>query len=340
MDTINVSLYVNDKRDMKVVKKELDKIRYCTPRNIIEGSKYLNVKLSYPKFFDISNAYLITSSEEVQQVNKDFVRTLEKLDIGEVKIKLLRVDIPFTINMKEEESFHSYRNIFNYFARTYSEAKRNSDPKTIMQELTQKKETYILADTKKTSDYNSKIIIYNQSKRFKDCYDDKKNEEISSQYRDLDTRIRIEVSKRIRRQEFTLDEFYDSDLYNDYYTDYIDYIFDNLMNEFILEDLYEDDINELVKQFKKARRGKNFSYELFIYENISIIKSYGVLREAVNEVIDNSKTMENAATKIRNVLKRIESKDDIIILGVQKEICHIRKELELLKKDHRNKNRR
>lgn len=340
MDTINLKVFVNDKRDLEVLKRRLDKERYCKPKNVISGRNYIYVKVSYPKYYCTSNAYLITSSEEVKQVNKDFVRMLEELRIGEIRIQVLRLDIPITINMKQRDTFHSYRNIFNYFARSYSELNRKSDPKTIMQELTQKKETYILADTKKASDYNSKITIYNQSKRFLDCYDDLKNKNINLKYRDLDTRIRIEVSKRLNRQIFSLDEFFRVDLYNWYYTDYIDYILDNLMNEFVLEDLYADDIYDLARQLEKDRRRSNFSYELFIHENRDLIKNYYVLRKAIEQVIERPKTRENAITRVRGILRRIEAKEDIILMDGHKEIRYIRKQLELLKKEHRRKNRR
>lgn len=334
MDTINLKIYVKNKPDLKVIKNLLIKKGYFRSITILEGNDYMKFIMSYPKFYASSNAYLISSAREVAEVNNDFMGSLKKLNIEGIKIEILRVDIPFTIFMHPEDSFDSFKNIFNYFARAYSRCEPKADPKSIMQEITGKKETYIFADKRNAGNYKRKITIYNQSKRFHDCYGNSEFKQIKLENKDVDNRIRIEVSKKITEKLITLDEFENLNLYSLYYVEFVDYILDTLLNEFVLHDLLLKDELNLTRKLKDARCRRNFSYKAFIYENLDQIKSYGIIKESIKHTIKTQKTKEGAMTLVRKTLKEIEDKDGVLIMTVQKKISKIRDIFETLKKNH------
>ena len=70
--------------------------------------------------------------------------------------------------MDKGEEFFMYKNIFKIFAEVYKCENLASDPKKIMSMLTEKDETLIYADRPDIKNYNQKIMIYNQYKKFRD----------------------------------------------------------------------------------------------------------------------------------------------------------------------------
>ena len=61
---------------------------------------------------------------------------------------------------------------------------------------------------------------------------------------------------------------------------------------------------------------RNFSYEIFILQNIKNIYDYEIVRRALKNSITNKNTRENAITKVRKILKEFEAKNNIIILNI------------------------
>ena len=121
-------------------------------------------------------------------------------------------------------------------------------------------------------------------------------------------RIRLEVSKRIRRKGFSLEEFREFDIIKAYYESYKDYILDNILNLDIIDDIYEDKIDELEKILAEERKGSSFSYKVFIWKNLRGIYDYKILRKALYRNICNEKTRGSAITCVRKILRELEKK--------------------------------
>ena len=103
----------------------------------------------------------------------------------------------FLCKLEEELALHDFK---AYFVSHYVYRKKyaKASPTAITDIKNFKVETLVYSSTPVISDYNSKIMIYNQYKNIKTKT---KNEddflEIDAKYDDLSRRMRIEVSKKI-----------------------------------------------------------------------------------------------------------------------------------------------
>lgn len=327
MDTISIKLEYSDKykiylNQLESIKRNLNSFKSeygYTYIDVLESNeKCMIIKISYPRFFKGNNAFLITKVSECLEVQEYFIQQLKSYGYINFfpNINLIRVDIPFTYYMKEEEDFCHYQNIFKIFAYIYKKNESNASPKAIQDILSGKQETLYYADTKVIANYNSRIMIYNQDLNISDKYKDT-YQNIIKEFPDLKKRIRIEVSKRIRRKPMGISTFAKFDIFSLYFPRFKRYLLDNLLNIDDLEIFYKKKIEELTNLLVEEKEKKrNFTYEAFLLEHIHDIWDYEILRKALKKAIPNVKTYENAITAIRKILKKYEERNSIMILEV------------------------
>ena len=339
MDTISIKLEFSSKDkiylvDLESVKKDLNSFKSKFGYTYIDVLEYneerMIIKISYPRFFKGNNAFLITDISECLEVQKYFVDTLILYGYEKFfsKINLIRVDIPFTYYMKEEEFFFYYQNIFKIFAYIYKRNEENTSPKAIQDILSGRQETLYYADTKVIANYNSRIMIYNQDLNIHDKMSYDTYKEILKEFPDLKKRIRIEVSKRIKRDSMFIKEFANFNILGHYFSRFKRYLLDNLINTDDLEIIYRKKVEELTNLLIQEREKRNFTYEAFLLEYINDIWDYEILRRAVKKATVNIKTYENAITSIRKILKKYEERNSIMILDVYDTIYKISEDIE------------
>jgi len=339
MDTISIRLEFSKKdkiylADLESAKNHLNSFKSRLGYTYVDVLEYneerMIIKISYPRFFKGNNAFLITNVSECQEVQKYFVDTLISYRYNKFfsKINLIRVDIPFTYYMKEEEYFCHYQNIFKIFAYIYKKNEPNASPKAIQDILSGKQETLYYADTKVIANYNSRIMIYNQDLNVYNKMDSNTYKDIIKEFPDLRKRIRIEVSKRIKRDSMFIEEFANFNILGHYFSRFKRYLLDNLINTDNLEIIYEEKVEELTNLLIQEREKKNFTYEAFLLEYINDIWDYEIIRRAVKRATINTKTYENAITRIRKILKKYEERNNIMILDVYDIIYKISEEIE------------
>ena len=334
MDTIEVSLAVTGDLGMDLVQSFIMEINSLkspygyTFSDVIEVSKKGNIiiKISYPRYFYGNNAYLISKRSECFEVQKYFAENIMehefwKQNIGE--LCLLRVDIPFTYYMDDKESFTGYENIYRICAVVYNELKKGARPKAFVDIIDKSFETVIYSDNGKSDkSANNKLMVYNQYENLNKKLDKEVFEEILQAYEDLPNRIRMEVSKRIKlRKTFDSQRFAEFDILGSYFEDYKKYILNYALNINKIDMLYDIWGKELAEILIEKRKNINFNYEIFVLENLldlcdkGYIYDYEILRRAINIAIKNENTRENAITRVRKILTRIEEEKELIVMN-------------------------
>jgi hypothetical protein len=187
-------------------------------------------------------------------------------------------------------------------------------------------QTVIFADTKSISSFNKKITIYNQ---YKNIEEKTKDEElfqlICMEHDDLRNRMRIEVSKRIRRKGITIQKFGELNILKEYIEGYRNYLLEKLFDLEEIEKIYDDKATELAKIFESYRDNSNkVNYMSFIYKEIDKIYDYEIIRRALKICIKNENTKENAITVIRKILNSYQANEKIIVMDIYKIIKDIR----------------
>lgn len=327
MDTIEISLRILKELSIMLIERLRRDINslvspygytFC---DVLEVSSTGNliIKISYPRYFFGNNAYLITKRSECFEVQKYFVDNIMedpywKDIIGE--INLLRVDIPFTYQMRDNEEFNSYENVFQICAIVYNKTKNKARPKAFIDMIDRKLETVIYSDNGKSDkSSNNKLMIYNQYSNLNQKLDEEVFEETLKAYGDLPYRIRMEVSKRVRlRKSFNGQEFANLDILGNYFEQYKNYILDYVLNKEEIDWQYNIWSERLVKVLIENRTKGNFNYKVFILQNLSTIYDYEILRRALGSGIGNTNTRENAITKVRKILNDIQQENNIIVM--------------------------
>lgn len=326
MDTIEISLILNDIDIFKlqILRSKISNLVSPSGHTFIDVLEFsragnLILKISYPRYFTGTNVYLIRSREQCFRVQNYFCKKIlenkewEKYIVG---IKLSRVDIPFIFIM--DKRFSSYKNIFYIFAHVYNTKKNKAKSRGFMDLITDEFETIIYSSNGSSrKDCNNKLEIYNQYKNLKEKVNEEIFIRINKDYPDFKKRMRLEVSKRINlRKIFRIEEFKNLDILGKYFYDYKKYILDNILDFSIIENLYIQWTEELSNKLNEEKYNKNFSYEIFILQNIKNIYDYEIVRRALKNSINNKNTRENAITKVRKILKEFEIKNNIIILNI------------------------
>lgn len=343
MDTIEVKLVLKNGinlEDINYLRKAINKMqsekgyRFCDVLEVTPNNDLL-VKISYPRYFSKSNAFLITKKSEcfeVQEAFCDFFINdsyfIELID----EIVLTRVDIPFTFIIDESLDFHSYKNLYKIFAMVYCERKGETGRvKGYLDLIEDKYETIVYSDNGKTDKTsNNRLMIYNQYRNLEKKLKDDELKEAIAENPNLIGRVRLEVSKRIRRKGFFLEEFREFDIIKAYYESYKEYILENILNLSIIDDIYEDKAEELEEILEEERKGSSFNYRVFILENLRGIYDYKILRKALYRNIRNEKTRESAITCVRKILRELERKNGVIILDTYEKIKELRNEIEIM----------
>lgn len=323
MDTINIILDLRkelNNREIRDVENFIERTGYCDVIRTI-GTNKLDIRFSYPRYFSQTNAFLIKSADECFEVQEDFVRTLQKNTLTRKSIiRIVRADVPFTFLMDKGEEFFMYKNIFKIFAEVYKCENLASDPKKIMSMLTERNETLIYADRPDIKNYNQKVMIYNQYKKFRDKANNKKSfQNICDEFQDLPRRMRIEYSTRVPKNRelgkpMSLEEFKTFKVFDIFVPKAIEYILNNLLNEEHIDSILRDKIYELEDKFCYERDNRKIDYERFIYKNIDLILDYSVIRKALNQ-IENIKTREGVVRSVRRLIREYERENHIIIMG-------------------------
>ena len=330
-----------------VITNVLNRVTYCdkiVSKNLLNGEFVIETRFSYPRFFSWSNAYLIKSKDECMRVHKKLVgeiwnevglmqdiRSNEKIELGEwiknnIRIKLTRVDVPFTYIMGDTESFKSYQTVYKVLGEVFKIKNKKCVPKEIKGDG--EIQTIVLSNTANPNDYNSKLTIYNQAQKFKDYYKEKFPPLVklmNESYPDLEQRIRMEVSKRVNRKEFTLEEFENFDIFTEYVRPYAKYILDNVFDDEVLEKVKEQQIALLKEKLTAERKKNNFSYENFIFYNYDIIYDWDILRQAIMETSSNENSGYQGTSIAKKILAKLGQDRDVIYFGVFKKIADMKK---------------
>ena len=339
MDTIQIAIKLNENRVRGISYEVLQEAsRFINSIKSSHGHTYcdcleisttgnLIIKISYPRFFEGINAYLITSSIECMQVQYEFCLAIWNYELlRDAEIILNRVDIPFTFMVGPNYSFNSYKKVYQVFNYIYKRKNQKASPKAFTDIEKFRVETLIYADTSNIASYNSKITIYDQYNNIKaKTGDEGALYDLERKYEDLCKRMRIEVSKRIQRKGFTIEEFRQFDIFREYSEKYKKYILDNILDLNEVENFYSESAFYLANRLLTYREeSNNFNYENFIYREIENIYDYEIIRRALKICIDNSKTREKAITAIRKVLFRYQLDENMIIMETYKTIEQIR----------------
>ena len=206
-------------------------------------------KISYPRYFNGDNSYLITTRKECFEVQEHLINSILCDPFFRaiiVDVKLARVDIPFTYYMREDMDFHSYINAYKIFALVYNIKKEEMRAKGYIDLIDEKYETVVYSDNGKTDkSSNDRLMIYNQYQNLKTKLGEERIEEIIANSQELKRRMRLEVSKRIRREPFSLENFKNFDILGEYFDDYKNYILENVLNREIIENLYNEKVKNL-----------------------------------------------------------------------------------------------
>ena len=343
MDTIQISIVLSEEKlkevthaDLQDAAKYINEIkskygyRYCDCLDI-SNSGNLIVKISYPRFFKGVNAHLISTSTECNQVHWDFCFNIYKHPLmHDAEIELSRVDIPFTFMMTKDYNFNSYRKVYQVLDYVYRKKNIKSNPKAYTNVSKYTPETIIYADTPTIAKYNQKIMIYDQFNNLKaKTEDESRFFEITAEYKGLSKRMRIEVSKRINRKSFSIQEFIEFNIFKEYSKKYKKYLLDNLFDLDEVDIFYEESAIKLAKRLLNYRKQvSNFIYEAFIYREIEHIYDYEIIRRALKICIDNPKTREKAITVIRKVLMAYQLDENIIVMDTYETIEQMREVIE------------
>lgn len=351
IDTVNLGLTVNPVTKPELLSQEqgielllfqLEKIPNCDIISYKPQEYRIGVRLSYPRAFDRTNAYLILTAEECQEVHHRFVNdilnfknykeedTLVAWFLNYVRISITQVDIPFTYYIGTDETFNSYQNIYKIVSEVFKTKNNKAIPKSIGSFLEDDIETLLLADTRNVGGYNKKVTIYNQAAKMRDYYSEKPKiyNDITTQYPDLDSRMRLEVSKRLRLNTKDLIEFSEFDIYSKYVIKFAKYALDNLFDQNILDEIYSQKINNLARLLQNFKQLPYFNYRVFILSNKNIIYDYKLLRQAIFNTMENENAKYSASSTVKSILKGLETDTGIIYMNTIEKINNIRNLLE------------
>ena len=261
------------------------------------------------------------------EVQAHFCLALKKHELlCDALISRDRVCIPFTFFMDPEYNFISYKKVYQVLSFVHERKNKNGSVKAYTDVKKFNPQTVIFADTKSISSFNKKVTIYNQCKNIEEkTKDEELFQLICMEYDDLRNRMRIEVSKRIRRKGLTIQEFGELNILKEYIEGYRDYLLEKLFDLEEIEKIYDDKATELAEIFESYRDNSNkVNYMSFIYKEIDKIYDYEIIRRALKICIKNENTKENAITVIRKILNSYQANEKIIVMDIYKIIRDIR----------------
>ena len=102
---------------------------------------------------------------------------------------------------------------------------------------------------------------------------------------------------------------------------------DYALNKEKIDELYNIWAKNLAEILTERRVLGNFSYEVFVLQNLSSIYDYEILRRALKNGIENESTRENAVTKVRKILGGIQNERNIIVMDTYAVLMKMRERL-------------
>lgn len=306
MDTIDIKFKVNKgvNGDIREALKKSQRWIHSVKKGRYDTD--LIVVVSLPKYYDVTNAYLITKETEVKEVLVAIIKLITGIGVIIEKATVIRVDYPFTYIMEEEYNFNSYRNIMYILGESTDlvRSKNFEDTKS------RQKETFYYCDSDHTRKASNKVIIYDQGKKLsdKDITPDKQeyNRALAT-FPELNRRMRIEVSLtvdidithlKLKKVKRLAHSFLEKHLFNK-----------ELINGYIairIRQLYL----LMAKEGKYLKRGELIERERPL--------EYTQVRSAANDHYNVEASKDKFLKIVREVLKRREERENVIILDCLK----------------------
>ena len=321
MDTIslNIGIIGNNGFNLEDLAKGVNNIHspygytYCDFIKLNSNYEF-NIKVSYPRFFKGINAFLLENPLLCKQVNLHLVSSLKEIlstfNYTIRDISLIRVDVPFTYYMKDNLDFDKYFNVFRILSHVYYNTRISTtispNVKGIIDMLSTNIETVTFTSAR-GSGGNKEITIYNQYLNIeRKTSSPSQFEEYMDLYPNLKKRIRIEVSKRINRGNFSPDGFAYFDILGTYGEQCKDFLLKYLFNKKQLEIVYNLLYQDLDNSFKRYifTYGR-INYINWLHMNKELLIDYDVIRAVLVNNIPNYKTLESAITTVRKELSNL-----------------------------------
>ena len=343
MDTISIKL--NFKKNINIslteateMRKKMDKFRSPYGFTYVDSNKNITteriiVKLSYPRFFKDSNAYIVNSSKECLELHAKFIDTLYQY--GYLKffenIELIRVDIPFTYIRNKDEDFNSYYKVFKLMDRIYRNDIPGNKSTTAVVNLTEDKlETVYFTDTKIMGNYNSHVVIYDQNLNLYNKYLDRNEtyryDNILKEFPDLPHRMRIEVSKRIRRKPFTIEEFYKYDILNDYFENFRIFLIDNFLDRETFNKVIDKNSDEIM-DIIKDQANKGIKPKDAVLNSMNKVLCFDSVKLAFRKMYGRGFKTDVYTNRFKKYIGIQEESNGYLIINAVKRIDDIRHEI-------------
>jgi hypothetical protein len=321
MDTIslNIGIIGNNSFNLENLVKGVNNIHspygytYCDFIKLNSNYEF-NIKVSYPRFFKGINAFLLENPLLCKQVNLHLVNSLKEilsfLNYTIRNISLIRIDIPFTYYMEDNLNFDRYFNVFRILSHVYYNTRISTtispNVKGIIDMLSTNIETVTFTSAR-GSGGNKEITIYNQYLNIeRKTSSPSQFEEYINLYPNLKKRIRIEVSKRINRGNFSPDGFAYFDILGTYGEQCKNFLLKYLFNKKQLEivyNLFYQDLNNSFKNYLLTYGRIN--YINWLHMNKELLIDYSIIRAVLVNNILNHKTFESAITAVRKELSNL-----------------------------------
>lgn len=342
MDTIQVSIILNKEKikglnpfDLQKVRKDINGIissygyRYCDCLEISKNTNFI-VKISFPRFFAGTNAFLISDKTQCAQVQWDFSYNLSSHPVlCDAQIKLDRVDIPFTFMMGPNYDFNSYKKVYQVLDYVYRKKNLNSDSMAYTNVSEYEPGTIIYSDHPQRAKYNKRVMFYDQYNNLRSKTEEEKFNGIVLEYDGLSRRMRIEMSSRIKRVPVSIQDFPDYPIFSTYLPQFKEHILYSLFDLNEVNNFYNEKSVELANKILRYREETtNFLYETFIYKEVKRIHDYEIIRRALKICIDNIKTREKAITVIRKVLFKYQLNENVIVMDTYNTIVQMKRVIE------------
>ena len=342
MDTIQVSIILNEEKikglnpfDLQRVRKDINGIissygyRYCDCLEISKNTNFI-VKISFPRFFAGTNAFLINNKTQCAQVQMEFSYNLSSHPVlYDAKIKLDRVDIPFTFMMSLDYDFNSYRKVYQVLDYVYRKKNLNSNSMAYTNVSEYEPGTIIYSDHPQRAKYNKRVMFYDQYNNLRSKTEEEKFSGIVLEYDGLSRRLRIEMASRIKRVPVSIQDFPDYPIFSTYLPQFKEHILYSLFDLNEVNNFYNEKSVELANKILRYREETtNFLYETFIYKEVERIHDYEIIRRALKICIDNIKTREKAITVIRKVLFKYQLNENVIVMDTYNTIVEMKRVIE------------
>ncbi len=312
MDTINLRA---------VLRKELsdEDRKFLKSKRWIKSVKYndectYTLGVSFPQFFDETNAYLITQQKEVRKVIAGLDCTMGEIGNNIKEATVLRIDYPFTYYMSEGLKFSDYKPVFEILGK----ASKMASVKSIEEVRKNEKETYTYADHTDLRRARNKVVIYDQSRKLQDRNIELYNKS-KSKYLDLDKRIRVEVSleaeddwdrlnlKTVKDRSFK-------------------YLEENLLDEEVIGQFISSEGDKLAATLKKEQKERGrVKHKEVLHRERAI--SYDIIKDAADKHYKKARGREEFLKSARETAVEYLGDYVQVYMATKKEINKMKKAL-------------